>query len=136
MNMQSPFNKGLLAYAEDLRAGRADIVNSLNYCLQRIEKYDSHLQAFQHLDAEGALNAAEALQDLLQSGTDLGPLMGVPVAIKDIISVGGMPTTNGSLFVAGLPGPEEASIVSQLRRAGCIIVGKTKTVEFLSLIHI
>jgi len=130
MNIQNPFDKGLKAYAEDLRKGRANIVDSLNYCLQRIDKYDSHLQAFQHLDSNGASKTAQALQDLLQSGTDLGPLMGVPVAIKDIIAVDAMPTTNGSLFEAGLPGPVEADIVSQLKRAGCIILGKTKTVEF------
>ena len=130
MTTESPFGKGLTAYAEDLRNGQADIVDCVKYCLQRIDKYDSHLQAFQHLDAEGALKTAQALQDLLQSGTDLGPLMGVPVGIKDIIAVEGMPTTNGSLFEAELPGPADASIVSQLRRAGCIIIGKTKTVEF------
>ena len=77
-----------------------------------------------------ALAAARAVDALLAAGTDLGPLMGVPVAVKDIIAVAGMPVTAGSLAdVADLIG-EEGSFVQALRRAGCVILGKTRTVEF------
>ena len=73
---------------------------------------------------------ASALDRLLATGTDLGPLMGVPVAIKDIVAVDGMPTTNGSLHdSADITGPE-GEYVSRLRRAGCVILGKTRTVEY------
>jgi aspartyl-tRNA(Asn)/glutamyl-tRNA(Gln) amidotransferase subunit A len=67
---------------------------------------------------------------LLATGTDLGPLMGVPIAIKDLFTVSGMPTTAGSdLDISDLVQPE-GSFVAALKRAGCIILGKTRTTEF------
>ena len=67
---------------------------------------------------------------MLASGTDLGPLMGVPVAIKDLFAVRGMPTTAGSRVDVSQVVGVEGSFVGRLRRAGCVILGKTKTVEF------
>ncbi len=125
-----PFAKGLDAFASDLRKGSVSIAAALEYCLDRIDQFEPKLQCFQTLGADNARATAAALDDLLASGTDLGPLMGVPIAVKDIIAVRGFPTTNGSLHDAGLPGENEGTIVEQLRQAGCIIVGKTKTVEF------
>ena len=76
---------------------------------------------------------ASAIDGLLASGVDLGPLMGVPVAIKDLFAVEGMPTTAGSMMdVSDLIGPE-GTFVRNLKRAGCVILGKTKTVEFADL---
>lgn len=98
--------------------------------LARIAVLDRKLGAFQHVDAESALHTARAMDILRGAGTDLGPLMGVPIAVKDLFAVEGMPTTAGSLVdVADLIGPE-GSFVKRLRRAGCVILGKTKTVEF------
>lgn len=125
-----PFEGGLRAYGKRLRDGTQTISETVKYCFARIEKYDEHLQAFQLLDAERALANAEALDALLASGTDLGPLMGVPLGVKDIIGVDGLPTTNGSLHDAGQPGPNSGTIVKQLQQAGCVIMGKTRTVEF------
>jgi len=128
--IDDPFSDGLHAYAQKLRNGQFNISDALDYCLNRINTYDAHLQAFELVTADDAIKNAQALQQLLDSGTDLGPLMGVPVAIKDIIAVAGLPTTNGSLYDSGLPKEAEASIVTQLKAAGCIVVGKTKTVEY------
>jgi len=125
-----PFEGGLRAYGERLRDGTQTITGTLKQCLERIERYDDHLQAFQLLDAERALDTANALDALLASGTDLGPLMGVPMGVKDIIGVDGLPTTNGSLHDAGQPGPHSGTVVRKLKQAGCIVVGKTRTVEF------
>src|SRR5690606_34029466 len=98
--------------------------------LDRIAAYDGRLNAYQHLCAESALATAAALDALLAAGTDLGPLMGVPVAVKDIFAVTGTPTTAGSAVdVSDLIGAE-GSFVGMLRRAGCVTLGKTRTVEF------
>ena len=128
--IEDPFTDGLHAYAQKLRSGQINIGQALDYCLHRINTYDSHLQSFERVTPESATKTAQALQQLLDSGTDLGPLMGVPIAIKDIIAVAGLPTTNGSLYDSGLPKESEASIVTRLKAAGCIVVGKTKTVEY------
>ncbi len=125
-----PFSEGLSNYAKLISEGSIRIIDALEYCLARIDKYNDQLQAFEYLDVEGARKSAESLQNLLDSGTSLGPLMGVPIAVKDIIAVNGMPTTNGSLHKTRQPGSGEATVVERLRRAGCIIIGKTKTVEF------
>mgnify|MGYP003969680805 FL=1 len=121
---------GIAVFAENLRAGRTTICKVTSAYLDRIESLDAKLGAFQYVAKEQAMAAAEAMDKLLASGTDLGPLMGVPIGIKDIYAVDHMPTTNGSLFDAsGITG-SEGRFVTGLKQAGCIILGKTKTVEF------
>lgn len=125
-----PFATGIAAFAEDLRAGRTSAVAATEACLARIEALNPKLDAFQLVDGPRARAAAAAIDALLAAGTDLGPLMGVPIGVKDIIAVEGLPTTNGSLYrTAHLNGPE-GTIVQRLKEAGCVILGKTKTVEF------
>ena len=123
-------NGGIAVFAEELRSGLTTIKKVTRAYLDRIEALDPKLGAFQYVAAEQAMAAAEAMDKLLSSGTDLGPLMGVPIGIKDIYAVEGMPITNGSLFDASdITGPE-GRFVSALKQAGCIVLGKTKTVEF------
>lgn len=130
MSSTDPFAEGLAAFAQSVRAGKTTFEAATQYCLHRIAQHDSRLQAFQHVDNQGALSAAVSLDKLLAAGTDLGPLMGVPIAVKDIITVAGMPVTNGSLHpTSHLNGPE-GSLINSLRQKGCVILGKTKTVEF------
>ena len=98
--------------------------------LQRIAALNPRLGAFVHIDDEGALETARDLDRLLAAGDDLGPLMGVPIAVKDVIAVEGMPTRAGSrVDVTDIIGPE-GTFVRRLRGAGCVILGKTATVEF------
>lgn len=121
---------GLAGFAADLRGGRITALAATNAYLERIRRLDGQLGAYQHVAPEAARASAAATDGLLAAGTDLGPLMGVPVAIKDLLAVDGMPTTAGSLLdVSGRIGGQ-GSFVGALRRAGCVIVGKTKTVEF------
>ncbi len=121
---------GLAGFAERLRDGRITALAATEAYLERIRLLDGRLGAYQHVAAEQARAGAAALDALLAAGTDLGPLMGVPIAIKDLIAVDGMPTTAGSrLDVSGMVGGE-GSFVKALRRAGCVILGKTRTVEF------
>lgn len=121
---------GIRGFGARLRAGKTTAETTVGAYLKRIESLDSRLGAFEHVAGESALARARVLDRLLASGTDLGPLMGVPVAVKDLFAVEGMPTTAGSnLDVRDLVG-SEGRFVGMLKRSGCIILGKTKTVEF------
>ena len=123
-------DQGIAGFGERLRGGKTTAEAATRAYLDRIEVLEPRLGVFEYVAAESALDAARALDALLAAGTDLGPLMGVPVAIKDIFAVEGMPATAGSnIDVADLIGTE-GSFVKSLRRTGCVIVGKVKTVEF------
>ena len=121
---------GIAGFGRQLRAGEITAEAVVVAYLARIAALDPRLGAYEFVASESALATARALDSLLAAGTDLGPLMGVPVAIKDIIAVAGMPTRAGSnLDVTDLIGPE-GPFVGALRRAGCVILGKAKTIEF------
>ena len=121
---------GIAEYGKRLRAGDIMAEASTVAYLDRIEALDPKLGAYEYVAGEQALKAARALDSLLAAGTDLGPLMGVPVAIKDLFAVEGMTTHAGSnLDLSDVIGVE-GSFVKRLKRAGCVILGKTKTVEF------
>ena len=121
---------GLAGYGSRLRRRDITAEAATRAFLDRIESLDGKLGAFEHVAAEEALRTARAMDELLRARTDLGPLMGVPIAVKDLFAVDGMPTRAGSnIDVSDLIGPE-GSFVKSLKRAGCVILGKTKTVEF------
>jgi len=99
------------------------------YC-ERIKVFNSKLHSYIYFDEAKAMVWADGIDKLFDNGVDLGPLMGIPVAIKDICSVNGMPTTNGSNIITDdITGPE-GSLVKKLKSLGCVILGKTHTVEF------
>jgi aspartyl-tRNA(Asn)/glutamyl-tRNA(Gln) amidotransferase subunit A len=121
---------GLAEFARNFRSGAISSVQVTQSYLARIEALNPRLDAYEHVAADQALATAHAMDALFAAGTDIGPLMGVPIAIKDLIAVEGMPTRAGTrLDVSDLIGPE-GPVVRALRRAGCIILGKTKSVEF------
>ena len=99
-------------------------------CLARIEKVDGDVQAWTYLDPEHALAQARAADEERLSGRPVGPLHGVPVGIKDIIDTADMPTENGSVLHAGRTPSRDADVVTRLRGAGALIMGKTVTTEF------
>jgi aspartyl-tRNA(Asn)/glutamyl-tRNA(Gln) amidotransferase subunit A len=120
----------LAEYGRQLRSGAMTVVAHTRQLLDRIDDTQSRFQAFTHIDRAGALEQAARKDALLAQGTDLGPLMGVPVAIKDLFTVDGMPTRAGSrMDIQDLVPPEGPFIVS-LRRHGCVFLGKTTTSEF------
>jgi aspartyl-tRNA(Asn)/glutamyl-tRNA(Gln) amidotransferase subunit A len=99
-------------------------------CLRRIDERDPQIGAFLVLDRDRALAAAADIDRQRRASVDLGPLMGIPVAIKDLFVVEGMPTKAGSpVDLSAAIGPE-GSFVRRLRELGCIILGKTRTTEF------
>jgi amidase len=94
-------------------------------CFERIEALDPELNAFVHLDHDGALAAADAIE-----ASDERPFAGVPIAIKDTAAVAGMPYRVGSDIFGDFVPPHDAFVVSRLRDAGFVIVGKTNLPEF------
>lgn len=127
-----PFEQGGLArFARDFRAGRASSLEVTRAYIARIDALDPRLQAFQYIDREGAIATARAMDALRAAGTDLGPLMGVPVAVKDVFAIDGFPTpTAGSLMdFSAMAGDRQGPFVTALRRCGVVILGTTKAVE-------
>src|SRR5438445_5694829 len=99
-------------------------------CLERIRATEPSVQAWTFLDEEHALAQARAADERKRSGEPIGALHGVPVGLKDIIDTADMPTENGSVLHAGRTPSRDASVVSLLRGAGGVILGKTVTTEF------
>ncbi|UHC17877.1 amidase [Methylobacterium currus] len=97
--------------------------------LDRIERLEPSLNAFAALDRDGALAAAAAAERAVMRGEPLGPLHGVPVTIKDVQAVRGLPTRRGSRSTDPGPVPADAPAVARLRNAGAIILGKTTMTE-------
>ncbi|UCE32174.1 MAG: amidase [Burkholderiales bacterium] len=121
---------GATEIARRVAAREASAREVVDAALARIAATEPRLNAFVHVDADGARRAADALDAALRSGAPAGPLAGVPVSVKDLVHVAGMPTSSGSLLFAGAIAGEDAAPVARLRAAGAIIVGKTTTPEF------
>ncbi|MCG8508482.1 MAG: amidase [Rhodospirillales bacterium] len=121
---------GIAGFQDRLRRAETSAEETCRAYLARIEALESRLGAFEHMAADSALELARRIDRDLGSGHDPGPLAGVPVVLKDLIEVSGMPTTAGSnVDVSDSIGPE-GGFVKRLRKAGCVLLGKTKTVEF------
>jgi Asp-tRNA(Asn)/Glu-tRNA(Gln) amidotransferase A subunit family amidase len=99
-------------------------------CLDRIAATEEAVGAFAHLDPDQVLAQARECDAWRRSGRPIGPLHGVPVGIKDIIDTADYPTECGSKFLSGRRPRADATVVSRLRAAGAVIVGKTVTTEF------
>ncbi|MEM6422188.1 MAG: amidase, partial [Pseudomonadota bacterium] len=113
-----------------LREGRFTAVELVSACLARIDAAEGEIQAFAHIDRPGAMRTAEMLDAHRRAGRPTGPLHGLPVGIKDIIDVEGMPCDFGSPLEAGRRARRDATMVRRLRAAGAVIIGKTVTTEF------
>lgn len=113
-----------------LRRGELSCVDILNHCLEQVEEWEPKVHAWVVLDREGAMEQARALDQELRSGQDRGPLHGIPMGIKDIIDVKGLPTACGAKRWVDRIADEDADVVARLRRAGAVIMGKTVTTPY------
>jgi aspartyl-tRNA(Asn)/glutamyl-tRNA(Gln) amidotransferase subunit A len=120
---------GLREQARMVREGEATSVELVERALDRIGALDGRVGAFVAVLADRAL-AEAAERDAERRGEALGPLHGVPVAVKDLIDVAGAVTAAGSPKLAGNLAAADAEVVARLRAAGAVVVGKTRTHEF------
>ena len=116
--------------ARAIAARKLSPVELMTALLERIGRLDPKLHVFIRLDAEGAMDAARAAEAEIISGRPRGPLHGLPVGIKDIIDVAGLPTTCHSKILIDNTAATDAVCVARLRGAGAIVVGKLSTHEF------
>jgi aspartyl-tRNA(Asn)/glutamyl-tRNA(Gln) amidotransferase subunit A len=120
-----------------LNAGALSSEDVVEECLERAEQH-RRLNVFVHLDPDGMRKRAREIDRRRKAGESVGPLAGVPVAIKDVICVQGEPTTCGSRMLGAMQQdasrkfrpPYDATVIRRLRNAGAILFGKTNMDEF------
>ena len=111
-------------------SGEVSAVEVAQAHLDRIAAVDGAVHAFLHVDTEGALANAAAVDAKVKAGEKLSVLAGVPLGLKDILATNGLPTTCGSRVLDGWIPPYDATVVTKLREAGVVILGKTNMDEF------
>jgi aspartyl-tRNA(Asn)/glutamyl-tRNA(Gln) amidotransferase subunit A len=113
-----------------IRTGALSPVELTEQLLARIERLDGKLNAFRVVTRERALAEARAAEITLRAGHDLGPLHGIPYAVKDLYDVRGVPTTAGSRLLEDNIAEADCTVVQRLSQAGMVLLGKTNTVQF------
>ncbi|MFO0682394.1 MAG: Asp-tRNA(Asn)/Glu-tRNA(Gln) amidotransferase subunit GatA [Sandaracinus sp.] len=122
--------KSATEIATHVQKGDVSAVEIARASLDAIARRDGDLHAFLYVDAEGALASAAMVDRARAAGEALGPLAGVPVALKDNLCARGTPTTCASKILAGWVAPYDADVVTRLRAAGATLVGKVNMDEF------
>ncbi len=122
-------DKTLAQLADDLAARRVSATELTEHYLERVERFDAQLNAFVTVTRDEALAQAAAADKRLAAG-NATPLTGIPIAHKDIFCTQGVKTTCGSRILDNFISPYDATIVSRLRDAGAVMLGKTNMDEF------
>src|SRR5258708_14638300 len=115
--------------AAAIAAGETSAVEVTRAHLDRIEAVDQRVRAFLHVAPEAALTAAAAVDRLRSAGEPLGPLAGVPLALKDVFTTTDMPTTCGSRILEGWRPPSDATVTRRPSQAGGVLLGKANMDE-------
>src|SRR5437870_12237807 len=129
-SIESLADLGVREAAERIRRGEVSSAALTEACLARVTALEPQILAWAHLDREGALAAARERDVEARAGRLRGPLHGVPVGVKDIFDVAGMPTTGGARSFAHTRPVTDSAAVARIRAAGAIVLGKTVTTEF------
>jgi aspartyl-tRNA(Asn)/glutamyl-tRNA(Gln) amidotransferase subunit A len=116
--------------AAALQAGEITSVELVTAHLNQIERVDKEVHAFLYVDKEGALSQAADIDKRRSQGAKLGPLAGVPLALKDVMVQKGIPTTCGSKMLEGWRPPYDSTVVRKLKENDVVILGKTNMDEF------
>ena len=116
--------------AAEIARGAVTAEDYVRACLERIAAVEPEVQAFISLDPDYALKQARELDEHRSSGRPIGPLHGIPVAIKDICDTKDFPTGYGSAIYADRRPRNDCTVVARLRAAGAVIIGKTVSTEF------
>ncbi|MFI7242392.1 Asp-tRNA(Asn)/Glu-tRNA(Gln) amidotransferase subunit GatA [Streptomyces qinglanensis] len=116
--------------AARIASGEVTAVEATEAHLARIGAVDEKVNAFLHVDREGALAQAREVDAKRERGEKLGPLAGVPLALKDLFTTEGVPTTAGSKILEGWIPPYDATVTKRLKDADVVILGKTNMDEF------
>ena len=124
------YGDSVAEYSVALASGRQSAAALMARCLERVAERDTQIQAWSWLDNAQAMQAAEIADCALQRGQRPSPLAGIPVAVKDLIDTAEMPTTYGSPIYKGHQPDSDAAIVSVLKKAGAVVMGKTVSTEF------
>lgn len=120
----------LAGAASALQRGETTALALWSQCRDRIAAIEPDVNAWVIVDDEGAERAARAADAAMAAGDRIGPLHGIPIGIKDIVDVAGMPTACGTRRWASRVATADAPIVARLRAAGAVIVGKTVTTPY------
>jgi aspartyl-tRNA(Asn)/glutamyl-tRNA(Gln) amidotransferase subunit A len=120
----------IAAAAERLRAGTLTARDLVERCLAAIDTYGAATNAFTRVHADQARSAAGDADRQLRAGSDLGPLHGIPISLKDLIDEAGIPNTAGSKSLDDRIPEADAPLVAALRRSGAIVLGRTNLHEF------
>jgi aspartyl-tRNA(Asn)/glutamyl-tRNA(Gln) amidotransferase subunit A len=123
-------NKSAAQMAEALAKGETTSVELTQAHLDRVAAVDGQVKAFLHVDTEGALAQAKDVDARRAKGENLSPIAGIPLALKDVLVQKGVPTTAGSKILQGWHPPYDSTVVSKLKSAGVVIMGKTNMDEF------
>ena len=118
------------AMSEALSKGEVTSTELTQAHLDRIAGVDSSVKAFLHVDTEGALAQAARVDADRSAGKKLHPLAGIPLALKDVLTQEGIPTTAGSKILQGWKPQYDSTVVSKIKDAGIVILGKTNMDEF------
>jgi aspartyl-tRNA(Asn)/glutamyl-tRNA(Gln) amidotransferase subunit A len=116
-----------VAHVERKEVSPVELVDA---CLERIARTNEVLRAYISVYEEDAREVARAAETMIRAGHQLGPLHGVPIALKDNIALKGLPTTAGSKVLAEWIPAEDATVAGRLKAAGAVIIGKTNMHEF------
>jgi Asp-tRNA(Asn)/Glu-tRNA(Gln) amidotransferase A subunit family amidase len=122
--------RSLTQVVEDIREGRVTAGELMADCLERVDELEPTIQAWAFLDRGYAMQQAEHADRHRKEGKALGPLHGIPIGIKDIFDTADMPTELGSPLSSGRTPRRDAAVVTRLREAGAVIMGKTVTTEY------
>ncbi len=121
----------VLEARQGLREGRFTSVELTEAVFRQIDRVEAQVGAYVHLARESALQQAKnADEKIAAGGAEGAPLLGVPLAIKDLICTEDQPTTCASRFLDGFVAPYDATVIKRLRAAGAVLVGKTNMDEF------